>query len=274
MTLIQALVLGIVQGATEFLPISSSGHLVLVPWLFGWDFVPKTAFVFDVLVQWGTIAAVIAYFWRDLLTLARAWLLGLWKRKPFVEPQARLAWLLLLATLPAAVLGLLLKSTIESTFDRPLTVSFFLLGTAALLYFAERGSRPFKSIPVITWVDSLWIGLAQALALFPGISRSGATIAGGLFRGLERGEAARFSFLLSVPTMLGAGLIALIDLFNSTNATEQIAPLLAGFLAAGITGFVAIHWLLRYLQRRRLYLFSIYCLVIAFGGFVLYAFRN
>jgi undecaprenyl-diphosphatase len=274
MTLVQALILGIVQGATEFLPISSSGHLVLVPWLFGWDFEPKIAFVFDVLVQWGTIAAVITYFWRDLLTLARAWLVGLWNRRPFDEPQARLAWLLLLATLPAAILGLLLKSTVESTFDRPLTVSFFLLGTAALLYFAERGSRPFKSVPVLTWIDSLWIGLAQALALFPGISRSGATIAGGLFRGLERGEAARFSFLLSVPTMLGAGLIALADLFNSPSAAQQIVPLLTGFLAAALTGFLAIRWLLRYLQRRRLYIFSIYCLVLALGGFALYALRG
>ncbi len=274
MNLLQALILGIVQGATEFLPISSSGHLVLVPWLLGWDFEPKAAFVFDVLVQWGTIVAVIAYFWRDLYALARAWLLGLFKREPFADPQAKLAWLLLLATLPAALLGILLKSTVESTFDQPLTVSLFLLGTAALLYFAERGSRPFKTMQVVTWIDSLWIGLAQSLALFPGISRSGATIAGGLFRGLERAEAARFSFLLSVPAMLGAGVIALTDLFNSATIAEQVAPLLVGFVAASVTGFVAIHWLLRYLQRRRLYVFSIYCVVIAMGGIALYALRS
>lgn len=274
MNLLQALILGIVQGATEFLPISSSGHLVLVPWFFGWDFEPKAAFVFDVLVQWGTIVAVIAYFWRDLLSIARAWLVGLWRRAPFADPQARLAWLLLLATVPAAALGIVLKPTVESTFDQPLTVSFFLLGTAALLYFAERGGRPYKSIPVITWIDSLWIGLTQSLALFPGISRSGATIAGGLFRGLERAEAARFSFLLSVPTMLGAGVIALIDLSNSVNPGDQVAPLLVGFLAASVTGFVAIHWLLRFLEQRRLFIFSIYCLGIALGGIALYALRS
>lgn len=271
MSLLQALVLGVVQGATEFLPISSSGHLVLVPWLFGWDFDPKVAFVFDVLVQWGTIVAVIAYFWRDLYSLARAWVQGLWNRKPFAHPESRLAWLLLLATLPAAILGLLLKSTVERTFDQPLTVSFFLLGTAALLYFAERGGRPFMEMPVMTWVDSLWIGLAQSLALFPGISRSGATIAGGLFRGLKREEAARFSFLLSVPTMIGAGLVALIDLFSSTNALQQIVPLLAGFVTAAITGFIAIHWLLRYLKHHPLYVFSVYCLIAAMGGIALYA---
>ncbi len=164
MSVIQALILGIVQGATEFLPISSSGHLVLVPWLFGWDFESKSAFVFDVLVQWGTIVAVIVYFWRDLMSLAQAWLLGLWRREPITDPQARLAWLLLLATLPAAVLGLLLKSTVESTFDQPLAVSFFLLGTAALLYFAERGSRLVKKMTAINWVDSLWIGLAHSIS--------------------------------------------------------------------------------------------------------------
>ena len=274
MNLIQALILGIVQGATEFLPISSSGHLVLAPWLFGWDIEPKAAFVFDVLVQWGTIVAVIAYFWRDLLSIAKAWLAGLWKRDPFADPQARLAWLLILATLPAALFGLLLKSTIERTFDQPLTVSLFLLATAGLLYFAERGSRPYKEMAVLTWVDSLWIGLAQTLALFPGISRSGATIAGGLFRGLERDQAARFSFLLSVPAMVGAGLIALIDLVNATNTMDQITPLVVGFLAAIVTGFIAIHWLLRYLQRHRLYVFSMYCIVVAMGGILLYALRN
>jgi undecaprenyl-diphosphatase len=274
MNLIQALILGVVQGATEFIPISSSGHLVLVPWLLGWDFEPKAAFVFDVLVQWGTIVAVIAYFRRDLFSLAKAWVLGLWRRDLFADPESRLAWLLLLATVPAAFIGFLLKPTVESTFDQPLTVSLFLVGTAALLYFAERGSRPFMTMSVISWVDSIWIGLAQSLALFPGISRSGATIAGGLFRGLEREEAARFSFLLSVPTMLGAGLIALFDLLNSTNAMDQVTPLLVGFLAAAVTGFAAIHWLLRFLQRRPLYIFSIYCIVIAAGGIVLYALRG
>jgi undecaprenyl-diphosphatase len=274
MTLLQALILGIVQGATEFLPISSSGHLVLVPWLLGWNFEPKAAFVFDVLVQWGTIFAVIAYFWHDLISLARAWLLGILRRSPFADPQAKLAWLLLLATVPAALLGFLLKSIIETTFNQPLTVSLFLLGTASLLFFAERGGRPFKTMQATTWTDALWIGLAQSLALFPGISRSGATIAGGLLRGFERAEAARFSFLLSVPTMLGAGVIALIDLFNSTNPAEQVMPLVGGFLAAGITGFIAIHWLLRFLKQRRLYVFSIYCVVIAFGGIALYALRS
>lgn len=274
MNLIQALILGVVQGATEFLPISSSGHLVLVPWIFGWDFDPKAAFVFDVLVQWGTIVAVIGYFWRDLISLAQAVLVGLVRREPLADPQSRLAWLLFAATFPAAILGLLLKSIVESTFDRPLTVSLFLLATAGLLYLSERVSHPSKSMSEMTWFDSLWIGLAQSLALFPGISRSGATIAGGLFRGLERQEAARFSFLLSVPTMLGAGVIALIDLFNATNPMEQIGPLLVGFLAAIVTGWVAIHWLLRFLQRRKLYIFSVYCLVIAFGGIALYALQN
>ena len=273
MNLLQALLLGIVQGATEFLPISSSGHLVLVPWVFGWRFDPKSAFVFDVLVQWGTIVAVIGYFRRDLYALIVSAWTGLRQRTPFAEPQSRLAWLLLVATLPAALLGLLLKSAVESSFAQPVAVAAFLLVTAGLLALAEFVQRPTKPLLRLTWIDALWIGLAQSLALFPGVSRSGATIAGGLFRGLEREQAARFSFLLSVPTMLGAGGVAILDLLRTSNPAEQAGPLFVGFVAAIITGWFAIHWLLHFLQRRRLYIFSAYCVLVAIGGFVLHVLR-
>jgi undecaprenyl-diphosphatase len=273
LSLIQALILGIVQGATEFLPISSSGHLVLTPWLLGWQFDPQQAFIFDVLVQWGTILAVIVYFRVDLLQLLIAGLRSLRGGSAWEEPLARQAWLIVIASIPAAVLGLLLKPLVESTFTSPLAVSAFLMGTALILILSEQLGRLDRPIESMRWVDSLWIGAFQALALFPGISRSGATIAGGLFRGFTREQAARFSFLLAVPTMLGAGIIALLDLARAINATAQIVPLLVGFCAAAIVGFLAIHWLLAFLRQRRLYPFVVYCALLSLGSFLIHVLR-
>jgi undecaprenyl-diphosphatase len=272
-TIIQAVVLGIIQGATEFLPISSSGHLVLAPCLLGWDFDPQQAFIFDVLVQWGTILAVIVYFRHDLLALLIAGLRSLRGGQAWQEPRARQAWLILVASIPAAVLGLLLKSIVERTFRSPMAVAAFLMGTAIILLVSERLSRRDRSQTDLEWFDALWIGAFQALALFPGISRSGATIAGGLLRGVDREGAARFSFLLAVPTMLGAGLIALLDLREAVNASAQTIPLIAGFLAAAVIGFISIRWLLAYLRQGRLYPFAIYCGLVSLGSLVLYALR-
>jgi undecaprenyl-diphosphatase len=271
MSLIQALLLGVVQGATEFLPISSSGHLVLVPWLLGWHFETRAAFIFDVLVQWGTILAVLLYFRRDLLQIAVAWLRGLASGQPLAEPEARLGWLLLAASIPAAAIGLVLKSTVEKTFGQPAAVSAFLLLTAGLLFASERASRRERELESLSWLDGIFIGLAQALALFPGVSRSGATIAGGLTRGLKRTDAARFSFLLAVPAMIGAGLIALLDLRGAADASAQIAPLIVGFLAAAVIGFGSIHFLLGYLRKHPLTIFAIYCLLLGLGGLLRYA---
>jgi undecaprenyl-diphosphatase len=274
MTPLQALILGIIQGATEFLPISSSGHLVLVPWLLNWDLDPATAFIFNVLVQWGTILAVILYFRRELLSMITAVLRGISRRRPFEGTDARLAWLILLASVPAAVLGLLLKPAIVKAFDSPLAVSFFLLVTAGLLFISERLHRADKPMKALNWVDSLWIGLAQALALFPGISRSGSTIAGGLLRSLKREDAARFSFLLAIPTMLGAGTIALLDLSSIPDPGSQLLSLFIGFASAAIVGMATIHWLLSYLRRHSLDIFAIYCTVVGLGGLILYAIKG
>jgi undecaprenyl-diphosphatase len=270
---IQALILGIIQGATEFLPISSSGHLVLTPWLLGWQFDPQQAFIFDVLVQWGTILAVIVYFRVDLMQLLIAGFRSLRGGSAWEEPLARQAWLIIVASTPAAVLGLLLKSLVESTFTNPLAVSGFLMGTALILILSEKLGRLDRPIESMHWLDSLWIGAFQALALFPGISRSGATIAGGLFRGFTREQAARFSFLLAVPTMLGAGIIALLDLAQTIDAAAQIVPLLVGFCAAAIVGFLAIHWLLAFLRQRRLYPFVVYCALLSCGSILIHVLR-
>jgi len=255
MDILQAILLGLLQGITEFIPVSSSGHLVLVPWLLGW---PEPELVFDTVVHWGTLLAVLAFFWRDWVDLITAWLRGL-LRWDWSDPAARLMWLLIVGTIPAAVLGFLLEDFFESLFGEPAWVSVFLLVTAGLLALSERFGSRSREIGDLGWFDSLMIGLGQAAAIAPGISRSGATIATGLFRGLERPTAARFSFLLSTPIILGAGLFQLLDLASAPDRLAQVPALVAGFLAAAISGYVCIAALLRYLQRGRLYPFAIYC---------------
>ncbi len=274
MNLLQACVLGIVQGLTEFVPISSSAHLVLVPWLLNWRFDPQAAFVFDVLVQDGTLLAVIVYFWRDLVGLARAAALGIVHGRRFADPQARLAWLLVLASLPAAVAGLLLKDLVEAAFGSPMAVSGFLLVTAALLIVSERLGRRARRVDDLRPADALWVGLAQALALLPGISRSGATISAGLIRDLDRPEAARFSFLMSIPVMIGAGAVALRDLLAVPDAGALVPVVAAGAITATVTGYLSIRWLLRYLATRPLTRFAWYCAVVGLAGLAMSLIRG
>ncbi|MBN1661082.1 MAG: undecaprenyl-diphosphatase UppP [Anaerolineae bacterium] len=257
MSLLQAIILGIIQGATEFIPVSSSGHLVLVPWLLGWE---SPGLMFDTVLHLGTLLAVVAYFWRDWWALVSAWVRGL-VRWDWSDPNARLAWLLVLGTIPAAVAGVLLEDFFESLFAAPAWVSFFLLVTAALLAVSEFLGRRFRDLGHVRWRDALIVGLAQAAAIAPGISRSGATIAAGLGRGLERPAAARFSFLLSTPIILGAGAMQLLDLFDIADPLAQAPALVAGLAAAAISGYLCIWGLLRYLQRGKLYPFAIYCAV-------------
>jgi undecaprenyl-diphosphatase len=280
MYIVRALLLGALQGATEFLPVSSSGHLVLVPWLLGW---PASSLAFDAVVHWGTAAAVVVYFWRDWVSLVRAALALLGRGGSQIRPyvgvsdppaagerrhgspsstDARLAWLILLGTVPAALIGYLLEDFFEGMFARPVAAAGFLLVTAALLAASERWGRRQRAFSSLGWLDALVVGLAQALAIFPGISRSGATIAAGLGRGLRRETAARFSFLLATPIILGAGLLEIVDLVQVGDLAAQALVLVVGFVAAGGVGFGCIHFLLRYLQRRRLYPFAMYCAAV------------
>jgi undecaprenyl-diphosphatase len=263
--LFQAFFLGILQGATEFLPVSSSGHLVLVPWLLGWS---ASGLAFDAVVHWGTALAVVAYFWRDWVSLVQAVSRSIQPplRRLSAKPsqgsaEARLAWLILLGTLPAALIGYLLEDFFEGMFARPVAVAAFLLITAGLLTASEYLGHRQRDLDTLAWPDALLVGLAQALAIFPGISRSGATIAAGLARGLRREPAARFSFLLATPIILGAGLLKVVDLAQMGDLATQIPTLVVGFVAAGVVGFGCIHFLLRYLQRHRLYPFAVYCAV-------------
>jgi undecaprenyl-diphosphatase len=269
MTLFQAVVLGIVQGLTEFIPVSSSAHLVLVPWALGWEFEPAPAFIFNVLVQLGTLVGVIVYFRRDLAVLIRAALRGLVSGRPLADADSRLAWLIALATVPAAAAGILIKGAVERAFDSPAAVCGFLIGTAALLWGAERVGRRERSLSSLSPLDATWVGIGQAFALFPGISRSGATIAAGLTRHLQRPEAARLSFLMSVPAMLGAGAVALLDLAGMPATASFLPPLALGFVSAAVVGFFSIRWFLGYLARRSLAPFALYCLLVGAAGLVL-----
>ncbi len=262
MTLLQAIILGIIQGLTEFLPVSSSAHLVIAPFLLGWDIPKEQSFPFDVLVQMGTLIAVIAYFWKDLLGIVTAFVRGLIERRPFADPQARLGWLLILATVPAGLLALLIKDQVEAAFASPAAVGAFLLVTAVLLLSVERIGRKNRTMESFNWIDALWMGLSQALALFPGISRSGATITGGMARHLDRPAAARFSFLMSVPIMLAAGLLTSFDLLEVPNLSSFLPSMAVGFLAAAVVGYLSIRWLLAYLVRHSLDVFAIYCAVL------------
>jgi len=253
MSLFRAFLLGVLQGATEFLPVSSSGHLVLVPWLLGWD---SPSLAFDAVVHWGTALAVVVYFWRD-------WVKIIGDALKSINLKSE-AWLILLGTIPAALAGYFLEDFFEGMFGRPVAAAAFLLVTAALLTASERLGRRERDLHTLTWLDALLVGLAQALAILPGISRSGSTIAAGLARGLRREEAARFSFLLATPIILGAGLLKIVDLVKMGGLAAQVPTLVVGFAAASLVGLGCIHFLMGYLQRRRLYPFAVYCAVV--GG--------
>lgn len=270
MSVFQALVLGIVQGATEFIPISSSAHLVLVPWLLGW---PNPSLPFDTTLHLGTLVAVLGYFWRDWVDLGRAWMGSLGQRmsrsssaNPLSYPQARIAWLIILGTVPAALLGFLFEDFFAALFGAPPWVAVLLLVTGLILAGSEYVGRRQREMAELTWLDALLIGLAQGVAIAPGISRSGATISMGLFRGLRREAAAGYSFLLATPIIFGAGLLQLKELATANEALLQWPNLVVGFLAATVSGYLGIKFLLAYLQRGRLYIFAAYCWLVGLAA--------
>jgi undecaprenyl-diphosphatase len=270
MTIFQAIILGIIQGATEFIPVSSSAHLVLAPYLFGWNIPENQAFLFDVLVQSATLLAVIIYFWKDLVAIIRNFLEGIIRKRSLSDPEVRLGFYLILATIPAGIAGLLLKDAIEKAFSSPNVTAFLLFGTAALLALAEVVGKRSRPLEELNWKDALWVGFFQTLALFPGISRSGSTITGGMTRNLQRPSAARFAFLMSIPIMLAATLSAASDLAQSGDLVSSLIPLTAGCLAAGIVGYFSIRWMLSFLSRNSLYPFAIYCTVVGIVFLLLY----
>lgn len=267
MTIFQAIILGIIQGLTEYLPVSSSAHLVIVPFLCGWTFPEDQIFVFDVLVQLGTLVAVIVYFWKDLLNIVVEFFKGIAAKKPFATTEARMGWLIILASIPGGLAGVLIKPLVEAAFSNPAAVGGLLFVTAILLLVAEFIGRRERGFTSIGWLDALLIGLGQAVSIFPGISRSGATISVGLMRGLKRTDAAKFSFLMSIPIMLAAGLYSALDLREVANLASFLPVILVGTLVAAIVGYLSIKWLLSFLNRHSLSIFAAYC--AALGALVL-----
>ncbi len=260
MDLLQAFILGLVQGATEYIPVSSSAHLVLVPWFLGW---PDASFEFEVLVQWGTLVGVFVFFWDDIWAIIKAVIRGLLQGKPLATFEAKLGWFVVVATIPAAVLGLLLKDYFEAAFASPSLAGGLLILTAVLLIVAERYGSRLRLLDELTWIDSIVVGFWQAAAILPGISRSGSTIGGAVLQGFNRTAAARFSFLISIPALLGAGVVALNDLFETGTLFTQLPAITVGFIAAAISGYICIRWLLHYLQRHSLYAFAGYCVLVS-----------
>ena len=264
MTIFQSIILGIIQGITEFLPISSSAHLVLTPYLLGWSIPEEQIFPFDVLVQMGTLVSVIIYFWDDLKMIVFEFLAQLKSGKIGETANQRLGWWIILATIPAGIFGVLFSDKIEEAFHSPVATALFLLVTAALLIASERIGAKNRNLESFTWKDALWIGCAQALAVFPGISRSGSTISAGIFRNIKRPDSARFSFLISVPIFIAAGIFGIFDLSEMPDLENFLPAILVGFITSAVVGYLVIRWLLKYLSHRSLIPFGIYCIILSF----------
>ena len=261
---VQALVMGIVQGLTEFLPISSSGHLIIVPFLFGWTDPFITSLAFSVMLHIGTLAALLVYFRADWARLVPAGFAAIRDRSFRGDPDRKLAWLLVAATIPAAIVGFLLSDVIETAFRDIGLVALTLAVGAVILWLADRWGARTKGVGDVTFPVALAIGAAQALALIPGISRSGISISASRVAGLDREAAARFSFLMATPITAGAALFEVRKLVaGETGLDVSIAPLVVGMVAAFVSGIIAIGFLLRYLRTRSLTVFVVYRLVLA-----------
>ncbi len=261
---LQALVMGIVQGLTEFLPISSSGHLIVVPYLFGWTDPFITSLAFSVILHMGTLVALLVYFWRDWLALVPAGFATIRDRSFRGDPNRRLAWLIVAATIPAVVAGPILNDRLEAAVRRAELVAITLVIGAAILWLADRWGAKDRDTERLSFGQSVGIGVAQAIALVPGVSRSGMSISAGLFAGLTREAAARFSFLMAAPIVALAGLYEGFKLVRGeADAAVQLVPLAVGFASSLIFGLLAIHLLLRYLRTHSLTIFVAYRLVVA-----------
>jgi len=271
MLILQAIILGIIQGLTEFMPLSSSAHLIIVPWLFGWNDPALTSLSFDVALHFGTLLAVLVFFATDWLSMGAAAVASIRERKIGLDPERRFVWLLVIATIPGVIVGAAAESKIEALFHEPghpISISAMVVMAAIIalmglaLFLADQKARHDRGLYSISLKDAIIIGCAQALAIFPGVSRSGSTITAGLALGLDRGSATRYSFLLSAPIVAGAGFISLLKLIGQIKSGLYVPAELVlfpiGFISAALSGFLCIKYLLRYLQHHSMGIFVYY----------------
>jgi undecaprenyl-diphosphatase len=259
----QALVMGIVQGLTEFLPISSSGHLILVPYLFGWTDPFLESLAFSVVLHAGTLAALLVYFREDWLRLIPAFFASLRDRSLSSDPDRRLIWLLVLSTLPAAVIAIFLNDLAETTFRHAGLVAVMLVVGGLILWLADRWGPRTHTIDRLTPRGAVGIGFAQALALIPGVSRSGISMSAALFAGLGRADAARYSFLMATPITAMAVAYETLKIVRGEVGGAEPVTLLVGVVASFVSGILAIEVLLRYLRTRSFNIFVVYRFVLA-----------
>ena len=255
--LIEAIFLGIVQGLTEFLPVSSSGHLLLGQYFLGLD-QARFGLSFDVAMHLGTLVAVVVFFWRDLARMTVAFLRSLRTGSLPADPDGRLAYLVLASTVPAALIGYFLEDFFETAVRSPWVVIFNLVLVGALFIVGEAVGRRTRTASKLTFREAVGIGLAQAAALVPGVSRSGATITLGLFLGLRREEAARFSFLMSVPIIAGAGALQMVEVVSEGMGTYDALLFVVGFVSSAVVGYLAIRFFLRFVVNHSLRAFAYY----------------
>ena len=262
MNFLQSFLLGTIQGLTEFIPVSSTAHLLIGQWLLG---IPSNGmiFSFQVIIQLGTVLALFLFFWSDIWSIVRAFFAGIWNKEPFETHEAVLGWLLLIATIPALIVGFLLKDVVDMLFRQPMLIAGIrLLISAILLAFVEYFGRHERKLESASWTDAFAVGLFQIMAIFPGASRSGSTIAGAIARGFDRPSAARFALLMSAPLLIAAGAYESVRVIQAEGTTEFLPYLAVGFVTAAIVGWFSIKWLLRFLQKHSLYIFAAYCAVV------------
>ena len=258
MNIFYGILLGIIEGLTEFIPVSSTAHMLIVQKIFNLPSDPGM-FAFLVLVQLGPLLALLVYFWKDYWSLIKAFFAS-----PFSTPENKMAWYIIIATIPAGLAGVLLKDAVQGMFQNPLLEAAIRLFTAAILLFlAEWLGKKSRNLDSITWLDALIIGLFQVLAVFPGSSRSGSTIPGGMFRNFDRPSATRFAFLMAAPIMLAAGGYESLSVLKTHVLHTILAPLAVGFIVAAVIGWLSIRWLINYVGKHSLYLFAAYCAIVA-----------
>lgn len=269
MNIFQAIILGAVQGLTEFIPVSSSAHLIIVPWALGWS---DPGLTFDVALHLGTLVALLIFFAGDWVRLVRAGIASIVERKIGDDVDRKLAWLIVIGSIPGAIVGVLAESKIEELFHQPnaphnsgamIAMGIIIALLGAVLFIVERVAQHVRALNVASLKDAILIGLAQALAIFPGVSRSGATITAGLALGFQREAAARFSFLLSAPIIAGAGVKSLFNVYRDGFKSSELTLFAVGFIVAAIMGYFCIRFLLQYLQKNSADIFVYYRWLLA-----------